>query len=61
MARILHFMRTEPAPQDNEYIVITDDDDVDPEDFGTTGFHLDGTYELDDTGSLPTERLLWSK
>ena len=61
MARILHFLSDEPRPQDGEYIVITDDDEVDAEDFGTTGFHLEGSYTIDDTGTLPTERLLYAK
>lgn len=69
MAKIMHFVADGEngavrfqgqTHQVSEYIVITDDDDADPEESERTGFHFDHAYELDDTGRLPTERELFA-
>ena len=58
MARILHFLRSIPGDEPNEYIVIVDDDQIDPEDFNTQGFYMDATYDLENTGRLPVQTIL---
>lgn len=60
MPYILHFNE---IAGDGEYIVITDEDNTPKtqEEFSTPGYEFFQAYEIEVTGTLPTERILIAK
>ncbi len=59
MARILGFYNEET---EQEYVVITEDEDTPVEDWEIEGFKLLCEVELsEDVGKLPTDRNLWKR
>jgi hypothetical protein len=57
MAHILHY---EEIKGNKEYVVITEEDDDDEirEQFEKLGFRFYKSYEIEDIGTLPTDRAL---
>lgn len=59
MARLLGFYNEET---EDEYVVITEEEDTPVEDWAAEGFVLLSNVELsEDVESLPTERNLWKR